>query len=66
MSVWGQGRLSELEMDRGEGLRWLTEPVYISNGTLLREEGQGGKSALRAKLSSILFFSPLDCERRLL
>jgi len=33
--VWGQGGLSEREMDMGEGLRWLTEPVYISNGTLL-------------------------------
>lgn len=35
VSVWGQGGLSEREMDRGEGLRWLTEPVYISNGTSL-------------------------------
>ena len=54
-SVWGQGGLSEREMDRGEGLRWLTEPVYISNGTLLWEGGRGGKSALQAKHSSVHF-----------
>lgn len=33
--MWGQDGLSEHEMDRAEGLRWLTEPVYISNDTLL-------------------------------
>lgn len=54
-SVWGQGGLSEREMDMGEGLRWLTEPVYISNGTLLWEGGRGGKSAAQAKHSSTLF-----------
>lgn len=33
--MWGQGGLSEHEMDRREGLSWLAEPVYISNDTLL-------------------------------
>lgn len=42
-SVWGQGALSEREMDKREGLRRLTEHVYISNGTLLQEVGREGK-----------------------
>lgn len=27
--------LSKHEMDRGEGLKWLTKPVYISKNILL-------------------------------
>lgn len=54
-NAWGQGELSEHEMDKGEGLKWLTEPVYISNSTLLWEEGRGGKTALQAEQSGIHF-----------
>lgn len=54
-NAWGQGGLSEHEMDRGEGLKWLTEPVYISNSTLLCEGGRGGKTALQAEQSGIHF-----------
>lgn len=54
-NVWGQAGLSEHEMDRGEGLKWLTEPVYISNSTLLWEGGRGEKTALQAKQSGIHF-----------
>lgn len=54
-SLWGQGGLSEHEMDRGEGLSWLTEPVYISNDTLLWEGGWRGKSAPQAKHSGVHF-----------
>lgn len=53
--MWGQGGLSEHEMDRGEGLKWLTEPDYISNSTFLREVGGGGKTAQQAKHSGIHF-----------
>lgn len=54
-NAWGQGGLSEHEMDRGEGLKWLTEPVYISNSTLLWEGGRGKKTALQAEQSGIHF-----------
>lgn len=54
--VWGQSGLSGREMDRGEGLRWLTEPVYISNGTLLWAGGaEEERSAPQAKHSSVHF-----------
>lgn len=48
-NAWGQGGLSKREMDRAEGLKWLTEPVYISNSTLLWEGGRRGKTALQAE-----------------
>lgn len=46
--MWGRGGLSEHEMDRAGGLRWLTKPVYILNDTLL---GRGRKRAQQAKHS---------------
>lgn len=54
-NAWGQGGLSKREMDRAEGLKWLTEPVYISNSTLLWEGGRRGKTALQAEQWGIHF-----------
>lgn len=54
-NAWVQGGLSEHEMDRRGGLKWLTEPVYISNSTLLWKGGRGGKTALLAEQSGIHF-----------
>lgn len=62
-SVWGQGALSEREMDKREGLRRLTEHVYISNGTLLQEGGREEKSARQTKHSSVHLLS-LSCPRQ--
>lgn len=63
-SVWGHGGYRESEMDKREGLRWLTEPVYISNGTLLWEGCREGKSALQTKhsrvYSSFFFILPKE------